>query len=685
MHAIHFASDRFPESGGDGLVITDASSIHKILVVTLSNLGDVVLTLPVLEQLHEAYPQATLDVIVGESAKIVFEGDARIRKIVCLNKKASLRDKWLSLRSIRQEKYDIVIDLKRSLLGLCGGARYRNSYLVRSGHAHRADKHLASLKGLIHSQPAPKWLGSHERAIGSEFSIDLERPMIAAAVGSKSDIKKWPAVHYAQLLDRLASERGHQIVLIGDKADVKDAERVQTAMKHKVVNLCGQTSFTQLVAVIGRADMVVTNDSAPLHIADALRVPLLALFGPTDPMKYGPRGARSAALSRKIFCSPCEKAQCRYGHECLNLLSVDQVYDKATQILDDGLRKEGLKFLIMRLDRVGDLVLSLPAIDALRQQYPDSKITVMTRPYTQDLLKGHPWIDDVWAYDYKKGGAHTFPLGYARLIREIRSRKYDAAFIMHPGIRSHLIPYLAGITYRIGYKNSSSLFLTHAIEDKRHLGLEHESEYAMHLVEAFGVPRPIIPSKRLLFPRNHSESGASAPVIAIHAGASCASKRWPKEYFRRLIELILESHPHRIAIIGGEDEIALGAYLSNGLDEKVIDMTGRQSLDELTEFLASCEALVSNDSGPVHIAAAVEVPVVSIFGRNQAGLSARRWRPLGASHRVIQKDVGCVVCLAHRCTIDFECLKAIKVETVYQALFRILTRKHEKSATPFLR
>ncbi len=666
-------------------MITDAASIRKILIVTLSNLGDVVLTLPVFEQLHEAYPQATLDVIVGESAKMVFEGDARIRKIVCLNKKASLNDKWRFLKSIRQEKYDIVIDLKRSLLGLGSGARYRNSYLAGGRHAHRAEKHLASLKGLIGNRSTPKWLESLKTSGGLDFSVDFEKPTMVAAVGSKSDIKKWPAVHYAQLLDRLANERGFQIVLIGDKSDTKDAERVQAAMKHTAFNLCGRTTFSQMAQIIARANLVVTNDSAPLHVADALKVPLLALFGPTDPIKYGPRGVRSAALSRKIFCSPCEKAQCRYGHECLNLLAVDQVFDKAIQILDDNLRKESLKFLIMRLDRVGDLVLSLPAIDALRQQYPDSKITVMTRPYTQDLLKGHPWVDEVWAYDYKKGGAHTFPWGYARLIKEIRTRKFDAAFIMHPGIRSHLIPFLAGIAYRIGYKHNTSFLLTHAIEDKRHLGLEHESEYAMHLVEAFGVPRPTHASKRLLFPRKRSDESIGDPVIAIHAGASCASKRWPKEYFRRLIELILESHPHRVAIIGGDDEIGLGAYLSKGFDERVVDWTGRQSLDELTEFLASCVALVSNDSGPVHIAAAVEVPVVSIFGRNQAGLSATRWRPLGASHRVIQKDVGCIVCLAHQCTIDFECLRAIKVETVYHNLFGILTRHHEKSAAPFLR
>ncbi len=667
-------------------MITDKSSIQKILVVTLSNLGDVVLTLPVFEQLKLSFPEAKLDVIAGESGKIVFEGDPRIDQFRVFNKRAPFQQKWAFIQSIRNERYDLVIDLRRSLIGLLSGARYRNSYITRSKGAHRGEKHLASLKGLVSLFPVEqRWLERRSPNDSTRPMLDRDKPTIIAAVGSKSDIKKWPAVHYAQLLDRLAHEKGFQIVLVGDKADAKDAERVRSSMKQAALNVCGETTFLELVSLVRRAKLVITNDSAPLHIADALKVPVLALFGPTDPAKYGPRTKGSASLSLKIFCSPCEKAQCRYGHECLSNLSVETVYHKASQILEDRLRGQGLRFLVMRLDRVGDLVLTLPSIYALRQQHPDAHITVMTRPYTQDLLREHPWIDEVLVYDYKKGGAHTFPWGYSRFIREIRRRSFDAAFVMHPGIRSYLIPFLSAIPYRIGYQNNLSFLLTHAMPDKRHLGLEHESEYALHLVEAFGVPRPTQMPDKLLFPETRVDLAKREGVIAIHAGASCPSKRWPKENYRRLIESILAFHSHRVAIIGGEDEVSLGAYLSKGFDERVQDWTGRQNLNELTAFLSVCDALVSNDSGPVHVAAAVGTPVVSIFGRNQAGLGARRWQPLGASHRVLHKDIGCVVCLAHACTIDFECLKAIRVEEVYQSLATILTRQHEKKSATYQR
>ena len=97
-------------------------------------------------------------------------------------------------------------------------------------------------------------------------------------------------------------------------------------------------------------------------------------------------------------------------------------------------------------------------------------------------------------------------------------------------------------------------------------------------------------------------------------------------------------------------------------------------MKELAECLKRCELLISNDSGPVHVAAAVGTRVISLFGRNQAGLSPRRWRPLGAGHTVIQKDVGCVVCLAHLCPIEFECLKAISADEVFAVARNMLSK-----------
>ena len=663
---------------------------RKILVVTLSNLGDVVLTLPVFQSLRQAYPKAQLDVIVGPNGRVVLENDERIHRLTVYDKNISLSEKWELLRQVRRERYDVIVDLRHSLIGLFGGAKIHNRYFdFPSSKMHRQARHLRSLIGI-----APLW--NEESSLKHKPVTEKDAPVLAgavvvAAVGSKSDIKKWPAAHYVQLLDRLAFEQSCRIVLIGDKEDRADAEKVKRLMVSPVEDRTGETDWEALLSVIRRASLVVTNDSAALHIADSLKIPTLAIFGPTDPLKYGPRSSRSAAVSRQIFCSPCEKAQCRFDHECMKELSPDEVYRKALELLNDQTHEEELRILVVRLDRLGDLVLSLPAIEALRRQYPNARISLLTRAWTRELLEGHPWVDEVIAYEYEKGGRHRSLLGYFRLLKEIIRRRFDVAFVLHPGARSYLVPFLAGIPYRLGYQDPWGFLLSTALPDRRRDGTRHESEYALEIIRAFKVETPpdlkanLFPSS-LLGAKIAKEYGVGdvdgqAPWIAVHPGSSCVSKRWSVERFEALGKKIMQQFPHQLMILGGKEEQALGQKLKNSWGERATDLTGKLNLKELPALLERCELLISNDSGPVHVAAAVGTRVISLFGRNQAGLSPRRWRPLGHGHTVIQKDVGCVVCLAHNCTIDFECLKAITVDEVFDAVCLALKKVDVTVAT----
>ena len=655
--------------------------INKILVVTLSNLGDVVLTLPVFQSLYEAYPEAELHAMVGPSAGMALENDPRLHRIMIYDKRKNLAEKWKLLKQIRHEKYDLIVDLRHSWIGLLGGAKKRNSYFKFSNsNQHRVDKHLSALNGLVDKTSSTAWL--LKKTSFASIHLEMGQRTVVAAVGSKSDIKKWPAMHYAKLLDRLAFEESCRIILIGDKEDSADAEKVKHLMVSPVEDRTGQTDWQTLLSVIRQASLVVTNDSAPLHIADSLKIPTLAIFGPTDPAKYGPRSPRSVALSRKIFCSPCEKAQCRFHHECLEELSPEEVYRKALQLLNDQTHSDGLKILVVRLDRLGDLVLSLPAIEALRRQYPTAHISLLTRSWTRELLEGHPLLDEVIAYEYEKKGRHRFGLGYFRFLKEIICHRFDVAFVLHPGLRSYLLAFLAGIPYRLGYQSRWGFFLTSSVSDQRHVGIRHESEYAFEVIRAFGVETPQ-ESRATLFPSpllgaqlaskfNLKNVRETEPWIAIHPGASCVSKRWNIERFEALGKKIMEQFSHRLIIIGGKEEKSLGHRLKVRWGNRATDLTGKLNLRELPVILQRCDLLISNDSGPVHVATAVGTRVISLFGRNQAGLSPRRWKPLGAGHVVIQKDVGCVKCLAHECPIEFECLKAIEVEEVYEKVCEMI-------------
>ncbi len=648
----------------------------KILVVTLSNLGDAVLTLPVFEALSKTYPGAEFHAIAGSGAAMVFEGDPRIAKVTLFNKKSSFGEKLRFLAGVRREHYDVIVDLRYSLIGLLGGARRRNRYFRMPARIrHRALKHLSALEGL-----ADTTLGASSFLAGrfAPESDTEDSRLVVAAVGSKSDLKKWPAASYARLLDRLALENGCRIALAGDKNDAADASKVAALMKTRPFDLAGRTDYAGLCSLIAGASLVVTNDSAPLHIADALGIPSVAIFGPTDPRKYGPRLDRSVVARRPLFCSPCEKAQCRYGtHDCMRELGVDEVYFKARKALDDEFCPHNLKILISRLDRIGDVVLSLPAVSAVRKRFPNATISLVVRPSVAPLVEGHPDIDEVIPYHYEKNGRHAGLRGGWHFLQEIVMRHFDAALILHPSTRAILVPFLAGIPYRVGLDSGPSFLLTSRTPDRRHEGLKHESEYALDIVRAFDAePRErVFPSLPV-----HADEAADVvellaaegvsereKIIAVHPGASCPSKRWPVERFAELSQRIIGLTGCRLVVIGGREEKELGRKLAGLIGPPAVDLTDRLDLRRLAAFLKRCDALVSNDSGPVHVAAAVGTRVLTIFGRSQPGLGMRRWRPLGEGHVALRKDVGCVVCLAHECPIEFECLKAVTVDAVFEA------------------
>ncbi len=663
-----------------------AERIRKVLIISLSNLGDAVLTLPVFAQVLKSFPGVTLHALAGRGAKEVFEGDERVQKLTIYDKKAGWREKLRLVGQIRSERYDLVIDLRKSALGLLAGARHRNSYFPSlRKKEHRLERHLGALKGIADAQPSGE---TFLRIVTPRQRPDLlkatdtgGRRLVVAAVGSKSDLKKWPTEHYARLLDRLALSDRCQVLLVGDVHDAADAVKLRSLMRSSPHDFSGKTNYKELCYLLKSAQLVVTNDSAPLHIADALDVPTLALFGPTDPRKYGPRLQKNSdALTRGLFCSPCEKAQCRFGHhECLRDLGVDRVYSRALEILNGATPRDGLKILIVRLDRIGDVALSLPAVAAVRRRHPGAHIALMTRAYTRDLVEGHPLVDEVVPYAYEKNGQHRFFWGYARFIREIRKRHFDAALVFHPSLRSHLVPFLAGIPERVGFGSRAPYLLTRRVADTKHEGTRHESEYTLDIACAYGAERaktsgdffiPVFSDESEVVQSLLKQSGwdDADQIIAFHPGASCPSKRWSKEQFAELGKKVSRQFPYRLALVGGSEERPLGEFLKGEWGPGTLDLTGRLNLRQTAAFLKRCSLLVSNDSGPVHIAAAVGTSTLTIFGRKQPGLGAARWKALGPRHATLQKDVGCVVCLAHRCNIEFECLKAVDVEEVFLRL-----------------
>lgn len=340
------------------------------------------------------------------------------------------------------------------------------------------------------------------------------------------------------------------------------------------------------------------------------------------------------------------------------------------------------RILLIRLDRIGDVVLSLPVAQALRQAYPHAFIAMMVRAECADVVRGHPAVDDVILY--KKEHSHRSPWKSARFAWRLRSHGFDTALVLHPSNRSHWIPWLAGIPVRIGYARKSPWLLTHRVPHRKQEGAKHEAEYTFELLSVFGIaapaPQPVVavrPEARERIDAMLAAAGVRPGdlLVAVHPSASCASKRWPAERFAEVANRLAEERGTKICLIASAADAPAVAQAAQAMRHPALNFAGRLSLSELAALLARCRLLISNDSGPVHIAAGVGTQVVDIFGRNERGLSPVRWGPLGDGHVVLQREVGCATCLAHKCDIKFLCLTALAVDDVYRAALSVLDRE----------
>ena len=339
------------------------------------------------------------------------------------------------------------------------------------------------------------------------------------------------------------------------------------------------------------------------------------------------------------------------------------------------------RILVIRLDRIGDVVLSTPVVSALRAAFPHAFIAMMVRPACRDVIEGHPALNEVILYE--KETAHRSVRDTIRFARRLRRHQFDTALVLHPSNRSHWIPWLAGISVRIGYDRKCGWLLTHRRPHHKQEGEKHEAVYTLELLEAFGITgAPVAPTVAIqpaaaarveTFLREASVAPTDR-VVAIHPSASCVSKRWMPERFAQVADRLADKQRVRVCLIAGPDDVRYAEAVQQRMQQPAINAAGRLSIGELAALLKRCRLLISNDSGPVHVAAAVGTPVVDIFGRNQAGLSPQRWGPLGAGHVVLHKEVGCVTCLAHDCDIEFLCLTSLQVDEVYRAAVAILQR-----------
>lgn len=320
--------------------IKNREEIKRILLISLSNIGDIILTLPVLSALKTEFSKARIDVMAGPNGMEIFRNHPFTAAFLEYDKFARLQEKQALIRDLRKNRYDLIVDLRNSLLPFLIGSRYRSPAVPSHSRrpAHKKLQHLKKLKALgldCDNAPFCFYIDDKDREFVSGLlnGLDIKSPFVVVSPGAKSHIKRWTKEGFATACDRIIAELGMGVLMVGDAQDRKIIAQIMPLMKGRAVDLSGRLDLRQLGALIEKANLLITNDSAPMHIGSSLGAKVLAIFGPTDPEKYGPTHNGSVIIRREMPCAPCEMAQCRENYECMKLITADEVFNAVKGLL----------------------------------------------------------------------------------------------------------------------------------------------------------------------------------------------------------------------------------------------------------------------------------------------------------------------------------------------------------------
>jgi heptosyltransferase-2 len=338
------------------------------------------------------------------------------------------------------------------------------------------------------------------------------------------------------------------------------------------------------------------------------------------------------------------------------------------------------KILIRGVNWIGDAVLTIPAIRAIRKAYPQAHISLLAKPWTAELFRSSHDIDDIILYDDSFSGF----MGKFRLAKLLRQKEFDRAILLQNAFDAALITWLARIPERTGYKRDGRGFLlTGAVPVQKDSLGKHQVYYYLDLLNQIGIktaeihPFLNVTDDEREWARKTISSvlpGNSLPLIGINPGATYGSaKRWLPERFAELITQIISELQGRVVIFGSEaeveiaDEIISEAGKTTSIDVKshVRVMSGKTTLRELASLIAECDVFITNDSGPMHMASALYVPTVAIFGSTNRKTTG----PFGDEHRIISRDLPCAPCMKRECPEEHvNCMTEVSAGEVFSAI-----------------
>ena len=322
---------------------TPNSLTTRLLIIGPSNIGDAILACDVIAAVRRNHPEGHLTLIVGERATALFAEDPRIQTLVNTDHFRSPASRLKLAWALWRYQPHVVVDLRHTVYPLLLKPWRAWRYLRQPPQhlAHMRDRHRWKLRTQApeaddREQPMPLWFSERDRAhveaLWRRWDLTGQRRVVLMSPGARSHIKRWTAEGFAAVADGLI-DAGARVVFSGEPDEEAVADEIAGAMRGRAHSLVGLVTIRQLGLVMQRVQLAITNDSGALHLASAVDIPTLAIFGPTDPRKYGPTAAASQTIRRRLFCSPCERALCRFNHECMRFIGPDDVLQNALSLL----------------------------------------------------------------------------------------------------------------------------------------------------------------------------------------------------------------------------------------------------------------------------------------------------------------------------------------------------------------
>lgn len=338
------------------------------------------------------------------------------------------------------------------------------------------------------------------------------------------------------------------------------------------------------------------------------------------------------------------------------------------------------KILVRATNWIGDGVMSLPALEALRARYPSAEIVLVVKPWVADLYDHHPAVNRSILYD--PAGEHRGPRGFMKLVDQVRSEHFDMALLFQNAFHAAWMAWCSRIPVRIGYGlECRGPLLTDSIPVPPPALYGHQSNYYLQLLFRAGLVERVAPVERIRLSIQNSEKtwaarqlkvlGLGGPrfLVGLTPGAAFGpAKRWQLERYADLADRLIGALNADVLIFGSRAERPLAEEIAHQMSHTPTLVTGETTLRQFMALLAQCRLVITNDSGPMHLAAALGLPVVAVFGSTDE----RATGPVSPLARIVKHPVACSPCGLRECPIDFRCMKAVTVDEVHRTALGLI-------------